>query len=255
MYSDKDAGPSTTGEVISATLRELAIDVQAIEVRVDATMIQFDVHALLVSSNPDALRRVHFFYEVTFTDGSFDDGLVMTADFVWPDEAVIFTDDGLEATVPFHWGDDEAVVFTEEASSIALAVNYAEFVHLTDYAINYILDFHWFDQARFSDISIAWMGIGRWDENVFVNESMNVLGGNTVALRETVSISEVLIGGPAVIFGDAVFLAELWFYVMDFQIQPDFVTWTDALVVSEVAATDARPGAFVPGSALLGSPQ
>jgi hypothetical protein len=33
------------------------------------------------------------------------------------------------------------------------------------------------------------------------------------------------------------------------------VTLTDALVVSAVAATDARPGAFVPAAALLGSPQ
>jgi hypothetical protein len=84
---------------------------------------------------------------------------------------------------------------------------------------------------------------------------MTAVGGNTVALREHVTISETFSGGPAFIFGDAVFMAELWNYVMDYLVQPDTVTWTDTLVVSEVAATDARPGAFIPGSALLGSPQ
>jgi hypothetical protein len=256
VYFDLFEAPSPTGEIVGATVRQLVVQPQAIEFKVDATMIQFDVDAILVASNTNALRRFHFFFEVEFTDGTTgDNGLVMLGDILWPDEVVVFTDDGMEVTLPFHWGDDEFVTFTEDAFGIAFAIQQAEFVTLADFAVRYVLDFLATEQVRLSDLSIAWQGVSRWDEVVAVTETMTTVGGNTVALSEHVTISETFTGGPAFIFGDAVFMQEWWTYVMDFQVQPDSVTWTDALVVSEVAATDARPGAFVPGSALLGSPQ
>jgi hypothetical protein len=250
VYFDLFEQPAPQSESVSVTLRKLSVHAQAIEVRVDATMIQFDVWAEMVSSNTNALRRLHLFYEVEFTDG-----MTSSGDIQWPDEVVFFTEDGLEIVVPFHWGDDEFVTFTEDAFGIAFAIQQAEFVALADFGIRYVLDFRWDEAARYSDISIAAQGVINRNESVFITESLVGLGGNSVALAEYVSVSEVMLGGPAVIFADAVFMAEFWTRVLDFFIQPDSVTWLDELVVSEVAATDSRPGAFIPGAALLGSPQ
>ncbi|HEY6509740.1 MAG TPA: hypothetical protein VIY56_17075 [Vicinamibacterales bacterium] len=250
MYFDLLEKPGPLSETIAVSLRKVSVAPQAIEFKVDATRIQFEVHAELVSSNTNALRRFHFFYEVTFTDD-----LQTVGGITWPDEVVFFTDDGMSVTLPFHWGDDEFVTFTEDQFKINFAINTAEFVTLADYSVQYILDFLSIETLRFTDLSVAWKGVQRWDESVFVNDGIAMTGGNTVALSESVAISEVMIGGPDVAFSDAVFWAEFLFYVMDFQVQPDSVVWVDALVVSEVAATDARPGAFIPGAALLGSPQ
>ena len=257
MFNEFDT-PAQTGEIITATLRKLDIAAQVVELRVDTAMIRFDVDAVLVASNSNALRRFHYFFNVTFTDGpSGDNGLVMLGDITWPDEVVVFTDDGMTVTLPFHWGDDEFVTFTEDAFSKAFAIQNTEFVTLADFSIKYVLDFLTDESVRFSDLSVAWTGLHRWDESVAWAETMNVQGDvkNVPSVQESFFISEVLIGGPIITFGDSVRWSEMLFYVMDFQIQPEFVTFTDALVVSVVAATDSRPGAFIPGSALLGSPQ
>lgn len=250
MYIDLYESPVSTGEVVGASLREIKVHAQVIELRVDATMIQFEVDAILVASNTNALRRFHFFYDVTFSEA-----FSATGAFVWPEEIVLFSDDGLEVVVPIHWGDDEAVVLAEQAFKAAWAIHYNEFVRFADFAIRYVLDFLSTERFTLSDMSIAWDGLYRWDEQVVVADGWTVLGGNAIGLNESVTISETVTGGPAFIFGDAVFWQEFLIFVMDFGVQPEFVTFTDALVVSEVAATDARPGAFIPGSALLGSPQ
>jgi hypothetical protein len=241
--------PAPTGETISASVRRLSVASQAIEVRVDATMVQFEVDALLVASNSNALRRFHFYFDVWFTDA-----LAMEAGFQWPEEVVVFTDDGLEVAIPVHWGDDEVVLFAEQVLGADFAIEAAEFVALADYSIQYVLDFAAGETLRFSDMSVAWDGVHAWAETVVALDALSVIGGNTVALQELVSLSEVMIGGPIVTFGDAVRWSELVFYVMDFALQPESVTWVEVLTVSLVANTDARPGAFIPGSALLGSP-
>lgn len=250
MYVDLYEAPVTTTEVVGASLREIKVHAQIIELRVDATMIQFEVDAILVASNTNALRRLHFFYDVTFTDG-----LEATGAFFWPDEVVVFSEDGLEVVVPIHWGDDEAVILAEQVFKAAWSIQYNEFARFEDYAISYVLDFLASERFSFADMSIAWTGLHRWDEQAVVTDGWTVLGGNAIGLNESVTISETVTGGPAFIFGDAVFWQEFLIFVMDFLVQPEAVTFTDALVVSEVAATDARPGAFIPGSALLGSPQ
>lgn len=255
MY-DIFESPAPYAEVIGASLRKLSVAPQAVQVTVDATMIRFDVQALLVASNANALRRFHYFFEVEFTDGTTgDNGLQVIGGITWPDEVVVFSDEGVEITLPFTWGEDEFVTFAETAFSRAFAIHQQEFVNFADYAVNYVLDFLATESVRLSDLSVALMGVVNRAESVTWTESLAAIGGNAVALAEYVSISETFTGGPAFIFGDAVFWAEFLFYVMDYVVQPETVTLTDLLVVSEVAATDSRPGAFVPGAALLGSPQ
>jgi hypothetical protein len=249
--------PEHTGEVIGASLRRLSVASQAVQIRVDATMIRFDVDALLVASNANALRRFHYFYEVEFTDGTTgDNGLVMIGSIRWPDEVVVFTDSGVEITLPFHWGDDEQVIFREESMDLAISLNNSEFVSFTDYAVQYVLDFMSSEQFRFSDLSIAPMGIIDRAESVTVTEFSTVKGdvSNVAPMSEYVTLAEVMTGGPIIALSDAVFMAEFWTRILDFRMQPESVTWTDVLVVSELAASDSRPGAFIPGAALLGSP-
>ena len=254
MFFDLYESPAPYGEVIGAALRRLSVAPQAVEVKVDATMIRFEVQALLVASNSNALRRFHYFFEVEFTDGTTgDNGLIIAGQPTWPAEVVFFTDDGVEAVIPFHWGDDEQVLFREIQFRVAYSISATEFVTLADFAVNYVLDFLTAERLTFADLSVAVQGIINRAEAVNWVDSLTILGGNTIALSENVNISEVMLGGPAVIFSDAVRWTELSTLVFDFQLQPEFVTWTDALVVSVVAATDARPGAFIPGSALLGS--
>jgi hypothetical protein len=244
--------PAPYGEVIGASLRRLSVAPQAVQVRVDATMIRFNVQALLVASNSNALRRFHYFFDVWFTDD-----LATVGSIVWPDEAVIFTDSGVEVTIPFHWGDDEQVIFREDAFSTAFAINNTEFVALADYAIDYLFDFLTSEAVRLSDISVAWSGVHHWDEAVTFTATVTAKGdvSDVETMAEYVTLSEVLIGGPIITLADAVFMAEFWTRILEFQTPPEFVTFTDKLEVSEVAATDSRPGAFIPGSALLGSPQ
>lgn len=248
--------PSVRSEQVGVTARLLKVDPQAIELRVDATMIQFDVYAELVASNSNALRRIHFFYNVTFSDGpTGDDGFEMVGNIVWPDESVIFSDSGLVVTQPIDIVLHE-VNFTEDDFKAAWAIHNSEFVTFADYAIDFILDFLSINTVTFSDISIAWAGVHHADDAVTVDESLFIIGGNNalVSLRESVNISETLIGANSFAFGDAVTLFEFWDTGLAFPLILEVVTWTDVLVVSEVAATDARPGAFIPGSALLGSP-
>ncbi len=244
------------GEVVGAALREINVRVQAIEMRADATRIELSVDAILVSSTASGLQRFRRDLAVVFSDGpNGDDGLAIIGQPTWANEVVFFTDAGVQVVIPFHWGDDEFVTFTEDQLRAAWAINYAEYVAFADYAVKYVLDFLSADRVAFSDISVAWQGVGRWDEVVRIDETMSVFGGNTVALSENVTISEVMIGGPLVQFADAVRWSEITSYVMDYTVQPETVTITDTLVVSQVAASDARPGAFIPGAALLGSPQ
>jgi len=242
--------PSGTGELIAATLRRLDVDAQIVEVRVDATMIRFDVSALLVASNANALRRFHYFFSVTFTDNG---GPIMSGDVPWPDEVVVFSEDGYTATLPFPT-DEDFVAFVEVALGVAWAANYAEFVTFADYAVNILVDVPFADAVSLSTLSVAINGVVDRSENVFLNESLTVLGGNGVVIGESVSISEVMIGGVVVVFGDAVFMAETWTNVLDYAVFPDSVTLTDTMAVSEVGGFDSRPGAFIPGAALLGSP-
>jgi hypothetical protein len=148
--------PAGTGEVVEVGLRKLKVDPQAIELRVDATGQRLDVYAVLVSSNSNALRRFHYFFNVAFTDGETgDDGLEIIGSPIGWVESVIFTDSGLEVTIPFHWGDDEEVIFTEDAFSVAYSIHNNEYVTFADYAIKYVLDFLATEQVRFSDISVA----------------------------------------------------------------------------------------------------
>ncbi len=52
---------SPLGEAVYAALRTLKVDAQAIELlRVNATMVRFEVQAQLVANNTNALRRLHF---------------------------------------------------------------------------------------------------------------------------------------------------------------------------------------------------
>jgi hypothetical protein len=258
VYFDLFEQPTPASETINVTLRQLAVTPQAIDFRVDATMIQFSVFAQLVSSNNNALRRLHLFFEVEFTDGTTgDNGLAILGDITWPDEVVIFTDSGVEITLPFHWGDDEFVILTEDAFGVSWSINQSEFVTLADSAVRSILDFLASETFRFSDVSVGLTGVVNRAESVTVTDFGTVKGdvSDVATMAEFISLSETIGGANSIIFSDAVFMAEFWTRIFDFQIQPDSVVWLDAMVVSEVAATDSRPGAFIPGAALLGSPQ
>lgn len=250
---------SPIGEAVHAALRKLDIAAQAVVLRVDATMLDFDVYAQLVSNDTDFLQRHHYLEPVWFTDGpTGDDGFVIQGTFVLPAESVIFTDgtngdNGLVIFLPISMG-SETVTFTEDAYSQAFAISNTEYVTLADYSVQYLLAFNRDEQVIFSDMSIAWASIYEWDESVLVSDSLVTLGGNTVALSESVTISEVVLGANSVILGDAWGVFESWFTTLASPIISDTVTWTDTLVVSVVAATDSRPGAFITGSALLGSP-
>ena len=263
MFGDFEL-PERLGEVIQPTLRQIHVDVQAVLLRVDVQAIRLDVKALLVASDANSLRRIHRDLDVWFVDGETgDDGLEMTGGLdptLW-NESVVFSDgtlgdNGMTVAQPFAWDDGE-VIFTEVEFFANWAINYAEFVTFADFSVQYTLDFLTEELVKFADLSVAWTGVfggPEFSDTVNISEVMTMGGGNTVALSESVSISEVMIGGPIISLADAVRWSEIVFWVMDYQLQPETVTITDTLVVSEANASDARPGAFVPGAALLGSP-
>ena len=167
---------SPIGEAVHAALRKLDIAAQAVVLRVDATMLDFDVYAQLVSNDTDFLQRHHYLESVWFTDGpTGDDGFVIQGTFVLPAESVIFTDgtngdNGLVIFLPISMG-SEAVTFTEDAYSQAFAINNTEYVTFADYSVQYLLAFNRDEQVIFSDMSIAWASIYEWDESVLVSDS------------------------------------------------------------------------------------
>jgi hypothetical protein len=252
---------SSYGEVIAATLKKVNIAVQAVQLRVDAAMIEFHVQAEMVATNADALKRLHFFYNVEFRDGETgDDGLVIIGEPPLWDEVVFFLDgvngdDGLVTTMPIEMG-DETVFFTEDGLKQAYAISNTEFVTFRDFSIRSILDFLGSEQVNFADMSIAWQGQFGWAEQVTLNDTMTAVGGNSVALSEHVTISETFTGGPAFIFGDAVVMAEAWWFEPTYPNIAETVSFEEtSMKAAPVAGTDSRPGAFVPGQALLGSAQ
>jgi hypothetical protein len=253
---------SPLGEAIHAALRKMNIAAQAVVVRVDATMMAFDVYAQLVSNNTDFLQRHHYFEPVYFVDGSAgDNGFVMEGTLKWPDEFVVFTDgtngdNGLVVTLPLDLIVD-ALTFTEDAFFVDVSIHDDEFVAFADFGISYIIAFNRDEQFVFSELSVAWSGVINRNEAVFIDDSLTIFGGNnTVFWHESVNISETVVNDISYdfTFGDAVTMFEFWDTGLVAPSVADYVTWTDTLVVSQVAATDARPGAFVPGAALLGSP-
>lgn len=250
---------SPVGEIVRAALRKMSVAVQAVQMRVDATMIQFIVRAELVATNNERLRRIRRVLDVWFVDGTDgDNGLVIYGQPEWEAESVTFLDgtdgdNGLEITAPITAG-DEVVFFTEDAYSQAWAIRNTEFVQLRDFSIQYVLDFLRAEQVVFSDISVAWQGIVQPLDALTVTDSVTFTGGGVIGAADSFTISEVMQGGPAVIFGDAVALFEVWGTEPQFPPIAETIFFVETkMVVSEVAATDARPGAFIPGSALLGS--
>jgi hypothetical protein len=249
--------PSLRNETVAASVRVLSVAPQAIEFRVDATMIQFMVQAELVSSNSNALRRFHYFFEVEFIDD-----MVVLGSVTWPeDEVVVFSDgtngdNGFRIFLPITIdGAEETVTFTEIDYSQGWAINNTEFVQFMDFSIQYVFDLLNTENLTFTDFSTAWAGVQQWDEAVNISEVLTGTGGNAISLGEAMNISEVLIGANSFVFGDAVTTFEYWDFYPTYPMLYEAWFITDALVVTEVAATDARPGAFIPGAALLGSPQ
>ncbi len=202
---------------------------------------------------------------VIFSDGpTGDDGLVMGGFYKLPDESVVFTDgpngdNGLWLYIPITVdGADETFVFSEIDHTQNWTIHDSDFTSFLESSLHYVIDVASFEQFIFKDISVGWFGKMRWNEQVVINDSMFVLGGNNdLYLRETVNISETVTNDASFDFhfGDAVTMFEFWDTGFAFPtIISDGWIVTDKVVVSKVAATDSRPGAFIPGGALLGSP-
>jgi hypothetical protein len=256
--------PAQRAEQIEPSVRVLHVEPVAWEFRVDATMIQFEVYAELVSSTTNALRREHLSFEVIFSDGpNGDDGLIFIGNIKWPDETVVFSDglsgnDGLVIWTPATAHDD--LIFADIDLLKTWAIPSQEFVSFYDYAIDYTISKATTENATFHELSASWSAINQHEElSVTLVEGFTETGGMANKAPEVFLISESLMtdDGTTLTFalGEAFFISETIDLLPTAPAMYEDFYITDTLRVDAVGVSDARPGAFVPGAALLGSPK